>query len=242
MVYGWFNGIFDFVVVLREDDDKRPEHLEFEDRQKQDVSILLSSFLDKLQAQLALHTQSERSSDPINVNEALSSLSPFQPPSNLAFASRGGKAIGKLGCYFSNEIGFILNKNYWSQGYASEAFEAWMRLFKTLIQHTPRHLLIPKSEVLFGTFDHDLEDGMNQDNGSGGTNRIWKRSGSSERRSETRGLMVELNADADPRNEPSLRLLKRFGFREVGKGEGTYEVEDGWADSVYLQLDIPIPV
>lgn len=47
-------------------------------------------------------------------------------------------------------------------------------------------------------------------------------------------------ADVDPRNEGSLRLLGRFGFVETGRGEGTFETQLGWCDSVYLELRRPL--
>ena len=46
-------------------------------------------------------------------------------------------------------------------------------------------------------------------------------------------------ADVDPRNEASLRSLKRFGFQEPGRAERTFETHLGWCDSVYLALEKP---
>ena len=43
-------------------------------------------------------------------------------------------------------------------------------------------------------------------------------------------------ADVDPRNEGSIGILRKFGFEETGRGEGTYETHLGWCDSVYLEL------
>lgn len=48
--------------------------------------------------------------------------------------------------------------------------------------------------------------------------------------------LPELKADVDPRNLPSLRLLKRLGFEECGRAARTWFVNDAWADSVYLSL------
>jgi [ribosomal protein S5]-alanine N-acetyltransferase len=45
-----------------------------------------------------------------------------------------------------------------------------------------------------------------------------------------------LTAEADPRNERSLRLLARLGFRETGRAERTIRVGEEWCDSVYLAL------
>lgn len=47
---------------------------------------------------------------------------------------------------------------------------------------------------------------------------------------------AELKADVDPRNDPSLRLLKRHGFTETGRAAGTWQVGDELCDSVYLRL------
>ena len=55
---------------------------------------------------------------------------------------------------------------------------------------------------------------------------------------EEHGLpMVE--ADVDPRNEPSLRLLKKLGFAEIGFAKRTWLIADRWCDSVYLRLPAP---
>ncbi|TFK59587.1 acetyltransferase, partial [Pluteus cervinus] len=46
----------------------------------------------------------------------------------------------------------------------------------------------------------------------------------------------QLKADVDPRNARSLKLLTKLGFKEVGRAEKTFETEEGWADSTYLEL------
>ena len=45
-----------------------------------------------------------------------------------------------------------------------------------------------------------------------------------------------VEADVDPRNGASLRLLGRLGFRETGRKERTWFVGGCWCDSVYLAL------
>lgn len=45
-----------------------------------------------------------------------------------------------------------------------------------------------------------------------------------------------IDADVDPRNERSLRLLKSLGFKEVGRAKQTWNVGDQWCDSIYLRL------
>jgi len=49
-------------------------------------------------------------------------------------------------------------------------------------------------------------------------------------------LFDTLRADVDPRNEASLKLLMRLGFREVGRVSRAWLVGNEWCDSVYLEL------
>ncbi|HET6943258.1 MAG TPA: GNAT family N-acetyltransferase [Sphingomicrobium sp.] len=49
--------------------------------------------------------------------------------------------------------------------------------------------------------------------------------------------LARVEADVDPRNQASLKLLKRLGFRETGRKDQTWLVGGQWFDSVYLQLD-----
>ncbi len=46
-----------------------------------------------------------------------------------------------------------------------------------------------------------------------------------------------LKADVDPRNEPSIKLLKRHGFVETGFGRGTWNTHIGLCDSIYFGLE-----
>lgn len=48
--------------------------------------------------------------------------------------------------------------------------------------------------------------------------------------------LPSVEADLDPRNEASLRLLARLGFREVGRASRTWNIGGQWCDSVYLRL------
>lgn len=45
-----------------------------------------------------------------------------------------------------------------------------------------------------------------------------------------------LNADVDPRNERSIRLLERLGFAESGRAARTWQIGDEYCDSVYFML------
>lgn len=49
--------------------------------------------------------------------------------------------------------------------------------------------------------------------------------------------VTRLTADIDPRNEPSIRLLKRHGFVETGRASGTWTTHLGLCDSVYFALE-----
>jgi RimJ/RimL family protein N-acetyltransferase len=95
-----------------------------------------------------------------------------------------GELIGKTGCWRLPEIGFILRRDHWGQGFAQEAMNA----------------VIPS---VFARFPE----------------------------------LPRLMADVDPRNQASLRLLKRLGFKTVSRAKRTWFVNDEWCDSVYLALD-----
>ena len=49
---------------------------------------------------------------------------------------------------------------------------------------------------------------------------------------------TEITADVDPRNEASLGLLKRAGFLETHRANGTWQVGNELCDSVYLRLGL----
>jgi len=49
---------------------------------------------------------------------------------------------------------------------------------------------------------------------------------------------TELNADVDPRNLSSIKLLERCGFEETHRASGTWQVGDELCDSVYLKLTL----
>lgn len=46
----------------------------------------------------------------------------------------------------------------------------------------------------------------------------------------------ELRADADPRNDASIRLLQEMGFVETGREERALCIDREWVDSVYFSL------
>ena len=45
-----------------------------------------------------------------------------------------------------------------------------------------------------------------------------------------------LDADVDPRNQASLRLLGQLGFTKTGEAKATFQLGKDWVDSVYLSL------
>jgi len=48
-------------------------------------------------------------------------------------------------------------------------------------------------------------------------------------------------ADVDPRNEASLKVLRRLDSREFGRAGRTWLVGDSWCDSVYMSRANPKP-
>ena len=56
-----------------------------------------------------------------------------------------------------------------------------------------------------------------------------------------RGLS-SIKADVDPRNEKSLRLLRKFDFVETGRAERTLRIGEVWVDSIYFELRGPAQV
>lgn len=99
-----------------------------------------------------------------------------------------GKMIGQFTLFNLSErnrraeVGYILNRNFWRQGYASEALAA-------MIEHC-----------------------FNKTN------------------------LARLEADADPENEGSLKLLERHGFEREGYFRKRWYFRDTWYDSVMLGL------
>lgn len=45
-----------------------------------------------------------------------------------------------------------------------------------------------------------------------------------------------ITADVDPRNLPSIALLQRLGFVEIGRAERTWEIGGEWHDSIYFEM------
>jgi len=45
-----------------------------------------------------------------------------------------------------------------------------------------------------------------------------------------------IEADVDPRNQASLRLLSQLGFTKTSEAKATFQLGEDWVDSVYLSL------
>ena len=93
-----------------------------------------------------------------------------------------GRVLGKTGCWRLPEVGFILVRDAWGKGFASEALAAYLDRRRTI------------------------------------------------------GEPKVITADVDPRNDESLRLLRRHGFVETGRATGTWNVGGEWCDSIYLAV------
>jgi len=50
---------------------------------------------------------------------------------------------------------------------------------------------------------------------------------------------AQLTADADPRNDASVGILKSLGFQETHRAEKTFCINGEWSDSVYFALQRP---
>lgn len=93
----------------------------------------------------------------------------------------GERVMGKAGLWRGAEIGILLGRAYWGQGFATECANA----------------------VITQGFSRGLK---------------------------------RITADVDPRNEASLKLLRRLGFRKTGEAKATFRIGQDWVDSVYFSL------
>lgn len=146
-----------------------------------------------------------------------------------------GNSIGKLGIWCKDpsnpEVGFMLARASWNKGYMAEAMSAWL-------------------EYLWSTICEQLVKGeygeAHRSNGDSGACGHWE--GSKQSNGFQKGGMETYRdrriervvADADPRNEACLGVLGKFGFKETGRAEKTFETHLGWCDSVYLELQRPL--
>ncbi len=96
---------------------------------------------------------------------------------------RDGETVGKIGFWRPPELGYILRRDLWGQGLASEALAA----------------------VIRAAFDV--------------------------------GGLDEIQAEVDPNNLASVRLLEKQGFQRTGFAERTLEINGVWFDSLYFTLE-----
>lgn len=54
--------------------------------------------------------------------------------------------------------------------------------------------------------------------------------------------LERITADVDPRNDASIELLMKFGFRIIGRRDKTFQIGDEWMDSLDLELMVPLRV
>ena len=145
-----------------------------------------------------------------------------------------GNSIGKLGIWCRDpsnpEVGFMLARAHWNKGYMAEAMTAWLEyLWSTNCEQLVKG---EDRETHKSNGDPGAIDNLQ---GSERTNGVQKSGMESYE-----GRRVErVVADADPRNEACLGVLRRFGFKETGRAEKTFETHLGWCDSVYFELQRP---
>lgn len=127
--------------------------------------------------------------------------------------------IGKLGIYGgwpSNEIGYIVGRQHWRQGFAREALCALLAHLFSLKRCAEDPTSPPTDQAA-------IEDEM------------YCMLSQEERQSPW--LYQAISADVDPRNVANMGLLRHFGFVLKGFQEKTFKIEDVWSDSMYMRLD-----
>ncbi|KAL8783691.1 MAG: hypothetical protein Q9195_009316 [Heterodermia aff. obscurata] len=145
-----------------------------------------------------------------------------------------GTSIGKLGIWCRDpsnpEVGFMLARAHWSKGYMAEAMYGWLEYLWSM----------NCEQLVNGEYGEGHEcngDSVAIDNLEGAKQSNGVQKGGME---TYRGRRIErVVADADPRNEACLGMLRKFGFKETGRAEKTFETHLGWCDSVYFELQRP---
>ena len=147
-----------------------------------------------------------------------------------------GNSIGKLGIWCKDpsnpEVGFMLARAHWNKGYMAEAMTVWLEyLWSVECEHLVKgeYGEAHKSNGDSGAFEH-LECSKRSNGVQKGGMETYGG-----------GRIERVVADADPRNEACLGVLRKFGFKETGRAEKTFETHLGWCDSVYLELQRPGP-
>ena len=124
----------------------------------------------------------------------------------------------------------MLARAHWNKGYMAETMAAWLEyLWSTsceqLVKGECREAHESNGDL---GADDNLEDSRRSNGSQKGGMETYR-----DRRIE------RVVADADPRNEACLGVLRKFGFQETGRAEKTFETHLGWCDSVYLELQRP---
>lgn len=144
-----------------------------------------------------------------------------------------GNVIGKLGIWCKEpsnpEIGFMLARAHWSKGFMAEAMSSWLQYLwgadcERLVRGECREAGQPKEFLGSGREVQDTERSGKRLGGIGTYEGGW---------------IERVVADADPRNEACLGVMRRFGFKETGRAERTFKTHLGWCDSVYFELGRP---
>ena len=126
----------------------------------------------------------------------------------------------------------MLARAHWYKGYMAEAMTVWLEyLWSTNCEQLVNGKYAEAHEC---NGDSGALDNPQASQGSSGV-----QNGGME---TYRGRRIErVVADADPRNEACLGVLRKFGFKETGRAEKTFETHLGWCDSVYFELQRPRP-
>lgn len=131
-------------------------------------------------------------------------------------------AIGKLGIFVdlpSNEIGFMISRQHWRKGLASEALTAVIDYLFGLQKNTTGSI---------------TERPKRADENPGSPAEAYTTLTAEEKQGFW--LYPSITADADPRNAASVGILEKLGFLKSGYLERSMLVGEEWVDSQYLRL------
>ena len=124
-----------------------------------------------------------------------------------------GRIIGVLGAFRFPEVGYMLNRSYWGAGFATEALQAFIRLFWAEIPPGPFTAAPPDaqaadSRVPLGDAEESDVDAVTEEPSGGGRPKV------------TTNFM---EAYVDPENVGSARVLVKCGFELWRTGRQDFE-------------------